>query len=549
MRMPKTNLLKFIVKSINKSFIVNSELSTLNNNSRRKFLKESAKGALAVGVVSTLPSFITSCKSNQSNGNTSEAGDGKNIKIAIIGGGIAGLSCGYHLQKSGIDFKIYESSKRLGGRILTHYNDSLRVGIFPEFRGEFIDSNHVDMLNFVKEFNLEIIDLEKEQLDKGLIKDVYYFNNKKYTEDEVIKEFSKISDKIRKDKDSLGENYDTESAISLDNTSLDISLNSLNCAEWLKELLSAAFVAEFGLDCSEQSSLNFIDLISPETDNGFKVFGDSDERYKIKGGNSKIIENLVSRIGEDKIFKDYTLKRIKDTDDNKYQLSFENGEEIIADYVVLTIPFTILRNIVLDVKSLTKEKKQCIDELGYGVNTKLILAYEGQPWRDIPNKAMGYLFHKDISNGWDGSYNKTNENPYGAYVCFFGGAYSENLNKLSFKYPNAPASHVWKTQVPDASVNYLTNELNKVFTGSKKKFLNKHVFVNWIDYPYTKGSYSCYKVGQWTSISGLEIESVGNIFFAGEHCSENFQGYMNGGAETGRIAAENLSKIISKTNH
>ncbi|QQR98199.1 MAG: FAD-dependent oxidoreductase [Sphingobacteriales bacterium] len=88
------------------------------------------------------------------------------------------------------------------------------------------------------------------------------------------------------------------------------------------------------------------------------------------------------------------------------------------------------------------------------------------------------------------------------------------------------------------------NNIDKVFDGSKAKYLGKHVFVNWIDYPYAKGSYSCYKVGQWTSISGLEIEPIGNMFFAGEHCSEMFQGFMNGGAETGRRVAEEIKKLF-----
>ena len=62
--------------------------------------------------------------------------------------------------------------------------------------------------------------------------------------------------------------------------------------------------------------------------------------------------------------------------------------------------------------------------------------------------------------------------------------------------------------------------------------------MNWIEYPHVKASYSCYKTGQWTTMAGLQIQPIGNFFFAGEHCSENFQGFMNGAAETGRKVAE-----------
>lgn len=40
------------------------------------------------------------------------------------------------------------------------------------------------------------------------------------------------------------------------------------------------------------------------------------------------------------------------------------------------------------------------------------------------------------------------------------------------------------------------------------------------------------------------MKPVGKLFFAGEHCSYDFQGYMNGGAETGRWAAEAMAEKI-----
>jgi monoamine oxidase len=45
------------------------------------------------------------------------------------------------------------------------------------------------------------------------------------------------------------------------------------------------------------------------------------------------------------------------------------------------------------------------------------------------------------------------------------------------------------------------------------------------------------EVGQYTSFSGYEGAAQGAIHFAGEHCSVNFQGYMEGGASEGARAA------------
>ena len=63
--------------------------------------------------------------------------------------------------------------------------------------------------------------------------------------------------------------------------------------------------------------------------------------------------------------------------------------------------------------------------------------------------------------------------------------------------------------------------------------------------PFFLGSYSYWKVGQYTLFSGYEgvrqpDPTTGKCHFAGEHCSTNFQGYMEGGAEQGLRAANEI---------
>ncbi len=53
-------------------------------------------------------------------------------------------------------------------------------------------------------------------------------------------------------------------------------------------------------------------------------------------------------------------------------------------------------------------------------------------------------------------------------------------------------------------------------------------------------SYSYWKVGQYTSFTGYEGVPQGNIHFAGEHCSQDFQGFMEGGASEGIRAAKEI---------
>jgi len=52
-------------------------------------------------------------------------------------------------------------------------------------------------------------------------------------------------------------------------------------------------------------------------------------------------------------------------------------------------------------------------------------------------------------------------------------------------------------------------------------------------------------VGQYAAFRGYEGTPQGNIHFAGEHCSLNFQGFMEGGSTEGiRAANEILASLL-----
>jgi monoamine oxidase len=556
MKNPKSTVLKNILLNLKIAQFSNenpeievSKIVAFKNAdavSRRKFVGDIAKFGLLTGIVGT---SVVSCKKTEEQKGNVISKDGKNIqtnkKVVIVGAGMAGLNAAYQLSKLGIKATVYEGSFRLGGRILTHYNDALQMGIHPEFGGDFIDSNHADMLALSKEFNLELIDMYAESKAAGLVHETFFFEGRHIKEEEIITEFKKIAPKMLKDVESLGEDYDTPAALILDKMNLKDYINSLDCKPWMKAILTAAFLAEFGLDTSEQSAINMLDMIDTDTSEGFKVFGDSDEKYRIKEGNSKLIENLASKLSQ-AVELNSILTGITKKGDT-YLLSFKDKQDVTADYVILTIPFTMLRGVKIDLPDITPEKRNSIQELGYGQNNKLFLGYENRPWREGKNKFYGYLFHKDIHDGWDSSSIKSIASNKGAYCCFFGGDESIRLSKVAINNPYAPPNHIWKTDLPQIDIDKYVNEMEQVFPGAKKAYVGKHVFACWSSYPFVKASYTCPKPGQWNTAMLYTSEPIGNVFFAGEHCSVDYQGFMNGAAETGRLAAEQIVEKIKKT--
>ncbi len=94
-------------------------------------------------------------------------------RIAIIGAGMAGLNTLHTLKKAGYDATIYEASGRVGGRIFSVQN-AMSEGLWTEFGAEFIDTQHQDMLSLVHEFNLELMDFNRDSEQK-LQKEAFFF--------------------------------------------------------------------------------------------------------------------------------------------------------------------------------------------------------------------------------------------------------------------------------------------------------------------------------------------------------------------------------------
>lgn len=511
MKKAKTDLLRAIQHAFKKAFEQNhpelTDEKARQDRSRRQFLKKTMVGATAL---------VASKALSGTNYITRFAAPEQKFSVGILGGGVAGLHAAYILQKANIESTIFEASNRTGGRMYTAKN-MLGRGITTELGGEFVDSNHKDILDLAAEFGLELVDTEK---DSHLVKQIFHFNGEKYDASDLVKALQPFVDDIKADIDSLPDEITYRSfgdAKKWDDMSIAAYLHLKGIRGWLKNMLNVAFTTEYGLDIADQSAINLLFLFDPENA-GEELFGESDERYKIKGGNQRITDELTRRIKN--IRKDHEATRIS-SPGKRFEVQFSNGKSEAFDYLICTIPFTKLRTIDLEVTGLTDIKKKCIAELGYGKNAKMFAGFKKRFWRD--QGSSGQVFSdQPFQLGWDSS--QLQKGKAGGYTFLTGGSMSDKMID---------------TEVPK-KVNEYISQIEAVFPGVKEQFTGKGAIFFWPQHKFTLASYACYRPGQWTTIGGAEIEPVGNMLFAGEHCSSDFQGYMNGGAETGRRAAEEL---------
>src|SRR6185437_989045 len=82
---------------------------------------------------------------------------GTTPRIAIVGGGIAGLNAALTLADAGYPSTVYEASQRIGGRM--HSNRTTWTsGNTSEWCGELIDSWHHTMFRLAQRFGLTVVD-------------------------------------------------------------------------------------------------------------------------------------------------------------------------------------------------------------------------------------------------------------------------------------------------------------------------------------------------------------------------------------------------------
>jgi monoamine oxidase len=98
---------------------------------------------------------------------------------------------------------------------------------------------------------------------------------------------------------------------------------------------------------------------------------------------------------------------------------------------------------------------------------------------------------------------------------------------------------------PESQAQVVLPWIDRVFPGTAAQYIaNSAIRQHWPTAPFAKGSFTAYKKGQW-AFFGKEGVREGNQHFCGEHCSENFQGYMEGGAETGALVAAELTELLT----
>src|SRR5262249_27871896 len=151
--------------------------------------------------------------------------------------------------------------------------------------------------------------------------------------------------------------------------------------DWLGAMIKLSYTTEMGLESGEQSALNLLTLIGTKKGQ-FRIYGASDERYHVRGGNDLIAQSLGARVA-DAIELNSMLEAVRPAGNGELRVTIRQGaasREFRAAHVVLAIPLTTLRDVKLNLP-LPVAKQRAIQEIRYGTNAKLMIGFAERIWR------------------------------------------------------------------------------------------------------------------------------------------------------------------------
>src|SRR5438067_4506798 len=255
---------------------------------RRQFLKGGVAGAAGLALAGPWSTAQSAIAVSPRNGFT-----------------VAATSCltaALTLQDAGISSMVYESSSRIGGRM--HSDTSNWDGQTSEWCGELIDQGHKTILHLAQRFGLATVDLLSGEPNGS--EDTYYFSRRYYPKSQADTDFQPVHQALQRDVQAAS--YPTTYLI---NTPGGIALDNISVYDWIErsvpgghgspmgQLLDVAYNIEYGAETAVQSSLNLVYLLGfNEKPGNFAIFGASNEKYHIVGGNQRLPEMIAANLAQ-----------------------------------------------------------------------------------------------------------------------------------------------------------------------------------------------------------------------------------------------------------
>jgi monoamine oxidase len=435
----------------------------------------------------------------------------RGIRVAVIGGGLAGLVAARELAKQQAVVHVIEARQRLGGRVWTLRDDDFSTEPV-ELGGEFIDQSHDDIRALAGELDLDLMRVVRGGF--GLALEVAGRFRVFNTQRGIWRGFKGALQQDTKAFKAAGCDWTSTVAAALGRRSLD----DLLCARHARAdvlAMAAALRGFFAADSDGLSALVGVELAMEGKDPG------SLPMSRVKGGNDLLVNGLA-RTKSVLFSMQRTVKRIEQNDaEVRITVTEPHGqlEVMRADYAVVTVPPVVLRSWAFT-PPLPAEQRRAIETLSHGFSTKALLRFDTRWWRK-PGRPNAFGTNLPIGAVWEAT-----ESARGPAVLTLlaGGRASEELQIIIEEDgPDGVAARLDWLGDPEPVREFRS--------------------MTWERDPRSKGGYAFFGKSFDPALRWQLARGCRRILFAGEHTSRKYQGFMNGAVDSGLRVAEELAFI------
>lgn len=440
------------------------------------------------------------------------------VSVLVVGAGLAGLSAARDLTALGATVTVVEARDRVGGRAWT-IREGFKDGQHAEGGADLIDGAQEEIHKLAAELGLELTRILRSGWGfvrpdgRGRPQIVRHGVARGW--ERLAKQVSAFSEPYR-----LAERR-WESPIVA-----DIARKSV--AEWLRSIdaddeLRQTAIGLRGFFLGDPDELSLLALVDQFATEDAPV---PDKMYRIKGGNDRLAEALSAPLGQ--ALKLRTEVVAVSQRGRVVRVSLKNSRQVAqlsCEYVVFALPATVLRRIPIT-PALPQQQHDAFVRLKYGRATKTLLQFSRRFWR-IPGRPRAFGSPLPFGAVWDG--NEEQRGTPGILNFMSGGSASDATREL------------FTREGPEALARSLD------WLGVKNADLIASRQVAWDDDPWARGGYAFFDPAFDPALRSWLARPAGRLFFAGEHTSNKWQGYMNGAIESGRRAAAEVAAVHALT--
>jgi monoamine oxidase len=427
-------------------------------------------------------------------------------RVAVIGGGFAGLSAAWFATRAGMAVTVIEPHTP-GGRVSSTHG--LVEGRILEAGAELIGTNHPMWMAFGRHFGLAMSLISSEDhYDAAGLAMPMLINGRHLSSAEqktVHDEMDRVFHEWAKASEVIGEPWKpwtAPAAEKLDAETLEAHIPR-DISELTRDTLRFHFEQDNTTPVSRQSWLGALAQIAGG--GGYAFFEDT-EVFRCAAGNQSLARHLAAHVNIDR----HRVTNIRSGP--PIYLDLDGGErEGPFDFAVVAVPSVAMEKLTIDGKRFPYRA------VGHGPAVKYLSGVERRFW--IAEGIAPSGMSDQLGMIWEGTDNQMDTARFDLSV-FAGGR-------------NAQAAI-------DAggSAGYFAPRLTAVFP---HYHAFRTEFENW---PHRAGmGYSCPAPGDVTTTQQSYTDLIdGRIAVAGEHTSPPWFGYMEGALQSGLVAAVRIAE-------